>query len=248
MFALLMISLQSCSQNAIDTYKQEAGVYWDTKMLKSVYTFTENLDKIEIGYDEYTIPVMVSGAAVEQDREFQVVFMNSDTLHTAEDGMIEFSKGLVRANAYTGFVKVKVNYSKKLDDSLYVARVRILPSEIFPATDLNARNLSIDFGNIFTEPENWPQLKRYFGNVYSNSWYKWVLKTSGYSSLPYKYSRGSDHAGITKEEALRWPMRQEEIKSVSSKIKVALAKYNNDNPGKEMKHEDGEKKDELVIM
>lgn len=248
LFLLLMTLFQSCEQDKIDNYKQEAGVYFDPQTSISVYTFTENLDKIEVGYDYINIPVLISGVAVDKEREFEVSFMKEDTLHTAEDGMIELSKGLVRANAYGGHIKVKINYSHKLDDSVYIARIRILPSKEFPAVDLNSRNLSINFGNIFTQPENWAQLKRHFGNVYSNSWYKWVLKTSGYSSLPYKYSRGSDQAGITPEEALRWPMRLEEIQSISAKVKIALQKYNNDNPGKEMKHEDGEKKDELVVM
>lgn len=248
LFVSLIVSMQSCKQEKIEIYKQEAGVYFDPELPRSVYTFTENLDKIDVGYDYINIPVLISGSAADADREFDVVFMKDDTLHTAKDGMLEIAKGLVRANSYGGHIQVKVNYSKLLDDSIYVARIRIVQSEDFPAVDLSARTLSVSFGNIFAEPENWNKLKRYFGNVYSNSWYKWVLKTSGYSSLPYKYSRGSDHSGITPEEAKRWPMRLEEIQSISAKVKIALVKYNNDNPGNPMRHEDGDKKGELVTM
>lgn len=246
-FTLLVVPLQSCEKKTIELYQNEAGVYW-TPNSESFYTFTEHLDKIDEGCDYVNVPVLITGLATDADREFDVVFMKDDTLHTAENGMIELSRGLVRANEYGGHVRVKINYSKELDDSIYVARVQILPSAEFPVVDLNGRNYSIRIGNIFGEPENWRKIRFFFGNVYSNSWYKWVLQTLNRSSIPYKYYAGKDEEGITPEEAERWPMKYEEVEALSAKIKVELNKYNNANPGNEMRHEDGVKKGELVVM
>lgn len=250
LIACMVGLVQSCKKDGIDIYKQEAGVFIKKEKPsdKTVYTFVENLDKIDVGYDIVNIPVMITGMASDKDRVFKVEYVKSDTLNTVEEGMIEISDGIVKANMYEGLFSVKINYSTKLDDSIYVARVRIVSTTDFPVDNLNSEHHSITFGNIFTQPENWSKIASSFGKVYSNSWYKWVLKTTGRSSIPYKYYRGKDDTSITPEEAKRWPMRNEELKALSAVVKVALTKYNNDNPGNPMIHEDGEKKGERVVM
>lgn len=238
-------SIQSCEQEKIEIYKQEAGVFFSG--FQTIYSFVENINKIEQGYDIVKIPVLITGKAVDKDRVFGVVFDKQDTLHTAEDGMITLEGGIVTAGSYGGYIAVKINYSNKLDDSIYVARIGIKGSEDFTVIDLNGGNYSIQFGNIFTRPENWNKLQVYFG-PYSNSWYKFILQTTELPSLPYKYSYGKDEPSITPEEAERWPMNMHEVKSYAMLVKTALADYNNDHPNNPLKHEDGDKIGQPVVM
>lgn len=231
-----------CSKDNIMMYKQDATIYFSGGETK--YTFVENQDKLSQGYDYVVIPVKVSGFALDKDRTFNIAEDKTDTLHTAEAGMIEFESGIIPANSYVGSVRVKINYKKVMDDSIYVSRVKMIPNDDFKTLNLNFGHYSISFGNIISIPENWSRLKTYFGN-YSNSWYAFMLRTSGLPSFPYKYTTG---AADKAPDAARWPMTIHEVQAHAAVVRDSLNKYNERNPLKNLKHEDGEFKDQLVKM
>lgn len=243
LFAFMaMFYLQSCGNSEIITYSDDAGVYF--KDLKSVYTFLGKAEKVEIGYDTVKVFVVMTGRIENYDREFEVVLRPDDSLQTISSDMITVNKGVVKAGEYSGYIPVQVNYSAALDDSIYVARMNLIPTKDFPITDLNYTVHTISITNMFTEPENWElSLKPVFG-PYSNYWYKWILETTGRESLPYKAGT------LTDEEKLIWTMTAVERNAVAAQVKEALTIYNSKNPDNVLKHEDGlgDLKGQPVVM
>lgn len=239
---LLFFIISSCKKEEILRYKQDAAIFFLRNETK--YSFIEFPNKIDEGYDYLDIPVQISGNITDYDRSFDVVFAEEDTLHTIEEGMLEIVECIVPSGEFQGRMTVKINYSKKLDDSIYVARIKIVPNNLFPVANLNVKNYSVSFGNIITEPENWSYLNFYFGK-YSKSWYKFILKAAEVNSLPYKYALG---VNASEPDAERWPLTLYEIIAYASKVRAAFNKYNDANAPNYMIHEDGEYKDQLVQM
>lgn len=232
----------SCEKVETPLYEQSATVYFGENT--RVYTFVENLDRIPIGYDTINIPLQISGYAMDYDRQVKMEVVKSDTLHTAEDNMYSIGEGYIKANLYKGYVPVRVNYSPALNDSVYVIRVRLVPSKDFPGVDLNGKTISISITNKFTQPTNWNRLSLYFGD-YSNSWYKFILEVTEQPSLPYWSPKGS--ADPNNPDPEKWTMTGDEIKAYAAKVKVELEKYNN-GPNGPMLHEDGPKKGQPCIV
>lgn len=242
--SLVYVSLfMSCDSSDIMKYEEASGIYFNGS--STGYSFVENINNKELGSDTIKIPVMITGFAKDFAREVKIEVDKADTLHTASDDMFEILSGEVPANEYYGYVSLKVNYTKALDDSVYVARFKMLATEFFPVTDLNGYNFGVSITNKFTQPANWGRLRSTFGE-YSNSWYTFILKETGLSSIPYWSYNGSADANNPDPE--RWTMTYVEMKAYAAKVKVALADYNNDHPGNPLKHEDGQFKGQIITM
>jgi len=242
LLAVLLV-LVSCSKEEIMLYEEATGVYFNNS--STTYNFIEHAGNIDIGNDTINIPILLTGTAVGYDRPVKMEVAVDDTLLTAEKGMYEILGGGIPANEYAGQIKVQVNYSKALDDSIYVARFRIVPNEHFAVTDLNRITYSLNITNKFTQPANWGRLSSAFGN-YSNSWYAFILKVTGLSSIPYWSYRGSEDPSNPDPE--RWTMTYNERQAYAAKVKVELTKYNNTHPGNPLLHEDGKYKGKQVVM
>lgn len=241
--AAMTVMLASCSKDEIMLYENEPGVYFNS--YSTTYNFIENAINIDYGADTINIPVLITGQAADRDRVLNMQVNTGDTLLTAEDGMYEILGGTVPANSYSGAIQVKVNYSKALDDSVYVARFKLVSNEDFPVIDLNQRVFSLSITNKFTQPANWRRLRSSFGN-YSNSWYKFILQTTGLSSIPYWSYQGS--ADKNNPDPKRWTMTYVQMRAYAALVKEALTKYNNSHPGNPLKHEDGDYKGQAVTM
>lgn len=246
LFATLLITILivGCKQDEMMMYEQNAGVYFNG--VQPSYTFFENPDKVDIGYDSVYAALKITGSAVNYDRYVEVEVVDTSRNHTALAKMYSFEKGIIKANEYVGSIPFRINYTKELDDSAHVVVLRILPSKEFPVTDLNRKLGHITFGNVAMKPENWSELSRVFGD-YSHSWYAFILKASGRKNLPCKYVSGWAQAGITPEEAERWPMTRAEVRAIGYQVKEVLVEYNNTH-SEPLKHEDGEFKDQNVKM
>lgn len=240
---LAILSLVSCKQDDIMLYQQADGVYFNG--YSTTYNFIENAKNLEWGADTVNVPILITGMAADHDRPILMEEAKGDTLFTAEPDMYEILGGTVPAGEYAGLVRVKINYTHALDDSIYVARFRIAPNNEFPVVDLNGGTFSLSITNKFTQPANWSRLKSSFGN-YSNSWYTFILKVTGLSSIPYWSYNGSATASNPDPE--RWTMTYVQMKAYAAQVKVALTKYNNEHPGNPLKHEDGEFKGQAVTM
>lgn len=242
-FAVLLVSLASCDKEGVTMYVEDPTVYFSEA--SRVYTFVENMDRIEIGFDTLEIPVLISGSAVDYNRKVVMEIIPDDTLHTASSEMYSIGEGTIEANSYNGYIPLRVNYSSALDDSIYYIRLKLVPNEDFHGVDLDRNTFTVSLTNKLTEPSNWSRLERYFG-PYSNSWYRFILETTGLSSLPYWTTNGSLDSSNPDPE--RWTMTLYEVKAYASQVKIALDDYNRKNPQNHLKHEDGPEKGKEVVM
>lgn len=250
-FAVLFIVtfVFGCGKDDIMMYEQNPGVYFNydqNSRPESKYSFFENPDKVIVGYDSIYVPLKINGLAVDYDRYVDVMVVDTSKKNTALPKMYSFGRGIIKANMYVGTFPIRINYTEELDESTRTVVLRIIPNSDFQVTDLRAVNALITFGNVAMQPENWNKLKTYFGD-YSNSWYSFILRSTGRKSLPYKYYGGASQAP-TPEEALKWPMTAAEVSAIAFQVKEILTEYNNTHPGEPLTHEDGEFKGQPVKM
>ena len=159
--------------------------------------------------------------------------------------MFTIGEGLVKSNEYRGYIPLQINYVPELDDSIYIARLRLVPNSDFQGVDLDQNTFTLRLTNKLTEPTNWTRLERYFG-PYSNSWYRFILETTGLSSLPYWTTNGALDSSNPDPE--RWTMTLYEVKAYAAQVQIALQDYNRKHPQDHLKHEDGPEKGKEVVM
>lgn len=233
----------SCEKEGVTMYEESPTVYFNE--FSRTYTFVENMDHIEIGFDTVKLPLQISGSAINRTREVIMEVVKDDTLHTAADNMYSIGKGSIEPNQYKGYIPIRVNYSPALDDSIYNIRLRLVANQDFPGVDLANRIFTVSLTNKITEPSNWSKLKSYFG-PYSNSWYRFILETTGLNSLPYWTTNGSLDKNNPDPE--KWTMTLYEVKAYAAMVKVTLEDYNRKHPLDKLKHEDGPEKGKEVVM
>ena len=239
----LAVLVASCEHEGVTMYEESPTVYFGESYRS--YTFVENMDRIKIGFDTIKLPLQISGSAVNRVREVVMEALLDDTLHTAGADMFSIAKGSIEANEYKGYIPLRVNYSSALDDSVYQIRLHLVPNKDFPGVDLSDYSFTVSLTNKLTEPSNWSRLRSYFG-PYSNSWYRFILETTGLTSIPYWSTNGSSDKNNPDPE--KWTMTLYEVKAYAAMVKVALDDYNRKHPQDPLKHEDGDEKGKPVTM
>lgn len=241
--AVVAVLVASCEHEGVTMYEESPTVYFGESYRS--YTFVENMDRIKIGFDTIKLPLQISGSAVNRVREVVMEALWDDTLHTAGADMFSIAKGSIEANEYKGYIPLRVNYSPALDDSVYQIRLHLVPNKDFPGVDLSDYSFTVSLTNKLTEPSNWSRLRSYFG-PYSNSWYRFILETTGLTSIPYWSTNGSLDKNNPDPE--KWTMTLYEVKAYAAMVKVALDDYNRKHPQDPLKHEDGDEKGKPVTM
>ena len=240
-FSFLLL-FSSCKKEEIMSYEQSPSIYFGED--SRLYTFTENISRIEIGYDTVKIPVQISGLATGYDRKVRMEAATSDTLNTAATNMYSIGEGYISKGMFKGYVPVRINYTKDLDDSVYVIRVRLAGNTDFPGVDLSGRTISISITNKMTQPSNWSRIQTKFG-PYSESWYRFILLKTGLPSIPYWSPNGS--ADKNNPDPEKWTMNSMELSAYAALVKDELQRYNN-SPAGPLMHEDGPQKGKPVTM
>lgn len=221
----------SCEKEGVTMYEESPAIYFSETSRS--YTFIENIEQIKIGFDTVKVPLQISGSAMDYLRKVKMIVASDDTLHTATDDMFSFGEGIVEAKQFKGYIPVRVNYSSALDDSVYSIRLRLVPNDDFPGVDLLQRTFTLSVTNKLTSPSNWWKLMDYFG-AYSNSWYQFILETTGLSSLPYWCQEGS--IGYGNPDPEKWTMTLYEVKAYAAQVRVALEDYNRKHPNDKLTH------------
>lgn len=239
----MFVLFASCEKEDIPMYQESPSVYFGE--ISRAYTFVENMAHITIGYDTVKIPLQISGSAVDRDREVIMEVVLGDTLHTAEADMFSIGKGCIPAQAYKGYVPVRINYSAALDDSVYKIRLKLVANDDFPGVDLLNRTFTLSLTNKIVAPSNWNRLKTYFGS-YSDSWYRFILETTGLTSIPYWSMHGS--LDTSNPDPEKWTMSMYEVKAYATMVKETLEDYNRKHPQAPLLHEDGPEKGKQVVM
>lgn len=232
----------ACAKDDVDLYEEAPGIYFNGAA--TTYNFAENPEMAEVGYDTVNIPVLITGTAVDYDRNIKVRIAVEDTV-TASNDMYEILEGKVLAGAYSGQIRVKINYVPLMDDSIYVTKLKLESTPDFPVIDLNQVTYHLYMTNLLSQPANWSRLDNFFGN-YSNSWYRFILEAANRPSLPYWSYNGSEDPSNPDPE--RWTMNYAEITAYANLVREALTEYNNQHPGNPLKHEDGEYAGQNVVM
>ena len=241
--AVVAVLVASCEHEGVTMYEESPTVYFGESYRS--YTFVENMDRIKIGFDTIKLPLQISGSAVNRVRGVVMEALLDDTLHTAGADMFSIAKGSIEANEYKGYIPLRVNYSSALDDSVYQIRLHLVPNKDFPGVDLSDYSFTVSLTNKLTEPSNWSRLRRYFG-PYSNSWYRFILETTGLTSIPYWSTNGSSDKNNPDPE--KWTMTLYEVKAYAAMVKGALDDYNRKHAQDPLKHEDGDEKGKPVTM
>ena len=127
-------------------YEESPTVYFGESYRS--YTFVENMDRIKIGFDTIKLPLQISGSAVDRVREVVMEAVLDDTLHTAEADMFSVGKGCIEANEYKGYIPLRVNYLRVLDDSVYQIRLRLVANKDFPGVDLYGYTFTVSLTSI----------------------------------------------------------------------------------------------------
>lgn len=230
---LVWAGLAACQHEDIMLYQQNPGVYFETATYS--YTFLEDPDSTS---KVLRLSVDITGSQVDYDRTFTVSRPAVDTITTAEDDQYRIGTGIVKANAYNGYVEIEVFKDDRLKDSVYNVALEILPSADFPEVRLNQKTMVVSFTNEVIQPANWRWLRWYFGD-FSTRWWTFICEVTGMTSLPY------DETNADRET---WWMTYEELLAYQAMVRVALEEYNMDHPDEPLTHDDGDAAGEPVVM
>lgn len=223
----------SCEQKDIDIYQEKPGISFKT--LQSSFSF---IGKQDVLSDTLDILVVISGEAKDYDRVVKAETV-ADTNTTASPEQYRLLDGVVKTGEYQGYVPVVMNYSEELDSVVKRLQVRLIETADFREVRLGVTTFQIQFSAKVMKPDNWDLwLYRYFAN-YSDSWYKFILKVVGRTSIPCW--------PVNCPEPENYPMTAMEAVALKNKVKMALTEYNATQDDV-LRHEDGEWKGQPVTM
>lgn len=230
--SIFSAAIFSCTKSEFPIYEQKAGLYFNSSEYS--YSFVED---ITLKQKSIKLVTNISGDSVNYDREFTIQIPEKDTITTAEKDQYVIGKGIIPAGSFTGSIEVKLNYDKRLDDSIYNVRFEIAPNPEFPQLKLNKNYMTVKFTAKVIQPVNWKWLRYYFGD-YSTNWWKFVIEKTGKTSFPYFPNQPDPE---------NWPMSAGEVEAYKFFMQIELNKYNatHETP---FTHEDGAKKDLPVVM
>ncbi len=216
---------------------------------ESIYSFIEDADGLAQGFGYVEIPVLLSGNLSDVDREFSAVILMDEEESTISEGMLEVVGGTIKAGDANGSLRIKVNYTKEMNDNQFIGYLRLASNDHFKTIDLNFAPYPVKVSNTITQPENWSSMAYMFGNKYSNTLYRFTLETLNMSYFPYKYYNGQYQTGISAEEAERWYLSYYDAAALKDIVKTALFRVNEGKPADEwMKHEDGDYAGETIQL
>lgn len=235
-FSFFSVLFFSCEKSEIPIYEQCAGLFFSSS--KYSYSFVEDPDQTN---KILKLQVDITGDTTAYDREFTVATPKNDTVTTAQPDQYKIGKGIVKAGEFSGYVEVEVFRDDRIKMEVAKVSLEIQPSEVFPETKLNASNIEVSFTAMIMKPANWDKyLKYYFGVEYSDSWWAFILKATGRTSLPC-WPTGA------KTDPDTWWMSTSELSNLHALVKIAFLKYNAEH-SVPLKHEDGIYKNTIINL
>ena len=226
--------IASCNKEEIGLYQDDPNIYFTT--LTYTYSFLD-----DIGATEKTIYLYVrlSGMTQNHDRSFEIEPI-LDTTTTAKSDWYVIGEGLLPAGAIDGRVPITLRKNEVVDTSNVVLRVR-LKADNQMAPILTTVSTITWTGQII-QPSNWSSwLRYYFGTPFSTGWFLFICEVTGRTSFPY-------HGTLAASDPETWWMSAGELQAWAQMVKEALNAYNAENPGNELRHNDGASAGQLVQM
>ena len=225
----------SCQKEEIMMYQQEAGLsFWG--MASGEFSFFDSPGTTSYTYE---IRVSTSGDSVNYDRHFTAAIVENDTNYvtTARPDQYKLLEGTIPAGKFEGILPVEIIYTPDMDDSSFVACLKLLPGKDFPLGGFDERYFELTMTNKLIKPSNWGNLTFYLGSAFSSSWYNFILDVIGMRYIAHPSAKGGDTA---------WEYN--EMLAYVGKIKSELLKYNLAHPDDPLRHDDGDNAGELVEM
>lgn len=228
---ILVLTIGSCTKSDIPYFDTTAGVdfvYTGGKVYKYSFYNTPDLK-------EYThqISVTVVGAKADYDREVKVK-VNPDST-TAATSDYQIIGGVIKANEVRGYVNVKF-----INNEVLKTKTARLWLELTESKDLTFGNIDNNYyellwDNRLAEPANWKYYK--FGD-YSTTVHNFMKSVLGVTYIEYGYPDDPNVPNVNYAT----------ISAYQSKMRQALKTYNKEHPNAPLRHEDGIKVNELVII
>lgn len=230
-FILTALVVCSCAKSDMPYFDATSGVDFLYSGGKSIrFSFTSKPDINDYNYD---VPIRIVGNAVDYDRTVNVSVLADSTTATSADYQIV--GGTVKANEYTGSVTVKLINTEILKTKTLRLWIELDYSKDFIKGNVENKSFELLWENRLAEPANW----RYYGfGTYSTTIHEFMIKTLGMSYIEYGYP---DDPNVPNVPYLL-------IQAYAAKMKAALRAYNKENPNAPLRHADGKKKDELVVI
>lgn len=232
----LLICTFSCKKETIPMFDTPGGVHFSDTLW--TYSF---ISDPEATSTVVKIPVKVFGKTAPHDRVFNVELLEGDTarVSTLPADKYELLKCFVPADSTHGEVPVRVDYYDEMDNEVKLLFLRIAPNDEFPNTDFRGRKMRLEVTNKIIQPANWNNsLRYYFGMHYSTAWWRFILKATDRTDLPYWPG----------ENATIWWMDDYEFQANVDLVKNELEKYNADHPNDKLKHDDGPQAGKEITM
>lgn len=233
LLAMVSIIFNACKKQEVSSYEDDPAIYFTLPSYS--YSFIE-----DVGAQTKTIylPVSLSGNVKDFDRNFKVEVVNDTNTNVTSD-LYEIKQGELLKGSFTGRVPIVLKRNQAVEESLVKLKVKLIgSSELDP---IMSQTVQITWTGKIIQPVNWSSLRFYFGTPFSVSWYLFMLKEAGVSSLPY-------YTTLSKTDPVTWWMSAGQVQAYALKVKEALNKYNVANPGNELRHQDGAFKGQLVTM
>lgn len=223
--------LCSCGKSDMPFYDAPAGIDFQYIGGKSVkYSF---YNKPDMDAYNYNVPIRIIGNTVNHDREVNVSVLPDSTTATSNDYQIV--GGIVKANEYTGFVTVKFINNEILKTKTLRLWLEIDNSKDFVKGNIENKTFELFWENRLAEPANW----RHYGfGTYSSTIHKFMIEVLGTAYIEYGYP---DDPNVPNISGLL-------LSSYQAQMRTALKTYNKAHPEAHLRHEDGVKKDELVVI
>ncbi|WP_010133980.1 DUF4843 domain-containing protein [Ochrovirga pacifica] len=174
---MLCIVTLACAKDEIEAFKGADGVTFlpqsETKQYQSTYSFLGN----ETGEYLQEVQVQVIGQAAEIDRYFRVVPVLGDET-TADESLYEIVEGVVKANEYSGVLKVKLRNATTLANQTVSLQLQLEDSDDFSAGVVETNKFTLSWTDQIVVPA-WTYIRFFFTPVASTAAYRVFVTSTG---------------------------------------------------------------------
>lgn len=216
--------ISSCSKDEINSFEGSYAINFVQKT--SSYSFLENTSS------EFTaeIPIRIIGDTVNLERYFNVEVV-ADSLTTASPEQYEVLQGIVSAGDFSGNLPLKVFNFKALDTTEVSVHLRITDSKDFKKGNTESVDHVFTWTNKVLVPA-WTYYRHFFCRVPSTAAYRAFVASTGMTSFTLNDYRELGPTGA-------------QVKG--TQFGDYIRKYNQENPGAPLLHDDGPNAGQEII-
>lgn len=217
-------TLVSCEKDEIMSFEGKPAINF--KGESTEYSFLVNQE------NEYIqeVEVRIIGDTTDYDRNFSVEVVK-DTNTTATSEQYEILDGVVKAGEFTGKLSVKLFNSDALADTMVRIKLKLIDSDDFVAGNIESSYYEIGWTDKIIVP-SWGLYKYFFCATKSTSCYRAIVASTGLVKF-----------GMTEYRAMSYATGATVLGTIFGDY---VKQWNLDHPNEPLRHDDGDKKGELI--